>query len=381
LSTPSERSGRFGDWTPLQSLCQTGSAAGARPFFAGSTAYARMDTVRKAINDIRTNWGNYPQFMHELRDLMVDSEFGHLGNSEIESLQALFSSVKKWSAGPDEEQMSDYSAVRLYTSEYGYRKMFNTINKGFRSDELADDQLALRASTFLVELLSIDLFNYLTATPQADNFEGQVYRGMCVSDRDLAEFHRLMKRPIQDRYLSIPLAMMSASRVRGKALSFALKEARAPGRHPLLWNIRVSGLNPELLSVYMERFPTSVVTSLCAVPIEQLSDYPQEGEVLLRGPHFQILSLRKEKTDRIIGDLHVIDAVMLNSNRDHISAVASNVGEDRVARDLFRAIIGIHRSTICAEYATSHSLSGDVKSYHMLASENRQIIEAITATN
>src|SRR5262245_9843115 len=111
---------------------------------------------------------------------------------------------------------------------------------------------------------------------------------MSISAADLEWFAHIARGPIKERYLAIPLAMTSASRERETALSFALKEySRAPGQHLVLWDIKVSGLAPELFAIYHDAFPASVVTSLCAVPIDHLSDYQRETEVLLRGPFFQ----------------------------------------------------------------------------------------------
>jgi hypothetical protein len=74
----------------------------------------------------------------------------------------------------------------------------------------------------------------------------------------------------------------------------------------------------------------------------------------------------------------VIEAVMLNINRDHISAVASNVGEDGRCRDLFRAIVTIQRSTICAQRAETCGLSADADSYHSMVSKNRSELPGLT---
>jgi hypothetical protein len=90
----------------------------------------------------------------------------------------------------------------------------------------------------------------------------------------------------------VPLAMTSASRKREIALCFAIEESsRTPGQHLVLWDINVSGMDPELLALYHDAFPASVVTSLCAVPIGQLTDYKNETEVLLRGPFCQIVRI------------------------------------------------------------------------------------------
>src|ERR1039457_4846558 len=185
-------------------------------------------------------------------------------------------------------------AIELYTSELGYRTMFATINAAFRRDSLTADPFAMRCGVFLVELLSIDLFNYRAANTSADNFEGHVYRGMCVSAEEFQEFARLAGGPLPERYLAIPLAMASASGSMENALAFALEEsARAPGRFPLIWDISVSSLDPSLLAAYHAKFPASVVTSLCAVPIDEISDHRDEQEVVLRGAHSQIVRMRE----------------------------------------------------------------------------------------
>jgi hypothetical protein len=339
-----------------------------------------MDLVRKAINDIRAHWESYPQFMRELQEFMSEDQLLSADplNEVDERLSALFSATMKWADPAEQLYSAEHSAIRLYTSEYGYRKMFSTINTAFRSDELVNDLLTLRCATFLVELLNIDLFNYRAANPHVDNFEGHVYRGMCISAEDLTMFASVTQAPVAERYLSIPLAMASASSDQASALAFALEQAsRTPGGISLLWDIRVAGLDPQLLAIYREKFPASIVTSLCAVPISELSDYPGEREVLLRGPHFQILGLNEVKAVAK-PPLYVIDAIMLNSNRDHVTAIASNVGEDRRARDLFRAVINAHRATLCAEYAEVHGLSADADSYRSVVSQSHSTIREHT---
>lgn len=173
---------RFADWDSVQQLSLSGRADGLRPFFAGQHANNRMDAVRRAINDIRVNWHQYPRFMRELRDFMAEPvSSGERADRYHGQLQALLSSTKEWLGPEQAAAQHDYTAIELYTSDYGYRKMFGVINRAFRSAQLESDPLTLRCATFLVELLTIDLFNYRTANPDADNFAGHVYRGMCVS--------------------------------------------------------------------------------------------------------------------------------------------------------------------------------------------------------
>ena len=292
---PPARLSRFADAAPLQQGLYVGSSVGTRPFYAGDGAYDRMDAVRHAINEIRVNWNLYPEFMRELREFIrVPEPQGHGGDDLATRLEALFSSTKEWADSPRPQQCQDYSAIELYTSELGYRTMFATINAAFRRDSLTADPFAMRCGVFLVELLSIDLFNYRAANTSADNFEGHVYRGMCVSAAEFQEFARLAGGPLPERYLAIPLAMASASRRIENALAFALDEsARAPGRFPLIWDISVSSLDPSLLAAYHAKFPASVVTSLCAVPIDENSDHRDEQEVVLRGAHSQIVRMRE----------------------------------------------------------------------------------------
>lgn len=368
-----DRLSRFGDWTSLTPLCQIGRFADSRPFYAGTEANERMDLVRKAINDIRVNWDRYPEFMRELREFMEHlSPRQDDASDQREKLELLLYSVKHWVDSPDSQRLAavaDYSAIQLYASQYGYNAMFGAINSAFRSHTLIDDYHSLRCGTFLIELLTIDLYNFSRSRPAVQNFEGHVYRGMCVSAETLEMFRQAARGPISERYLSIPLAMASASRNRAQALAFALEQtARAPDRWPLLWDITVFNLDPELLSRYRERFPASIVTSLCAVPIESLSDYPEEEEILLRGPHFQIIRLYRDSEAGLPG-LNVIEAVMLNSNRDHITAIASNTGDDRAARDMFRAVVTICRSSLCADRAGAAGLPADAESYLGLAAK------------
>lgn len=376
---PTGRLSRFADVVPLQQGLYAGSPGGTRPFYAGDGAYDRMDLVRRAINEIRVNWNLYPEFMRELREFIQIPEIQGDGRRDLTArLEALFSSTKEWSDSRRPQPPQNYSAIELYTSEPGYRAMFATINTAFRRDSLSADPLAMRCGVFLVELLSIDLFNYRAANSSADNFEGHVYRGMCVTEMELEMFARLAAGPLPERYLAIPLVMASASRTMGNALAFAAEESvRAPGRVPLIWDISVSSLDPSLLGVYRAKFPSSIVTSLCAVPIDAISDY-DEQEVVLRGAHFQIVRMRE--LDVGLGrPLAVIEAVMLNSNRDHVTAIASNTGDDRRARDLFRTVTLIHRSEICAQAAVQSGLDADAAWYTSVATRSRHELDVLTS--
>jgi hypothetical protein len=202
-----------------------------------------MDNVRHAINEIRSAWDRYPQFMEELRQFMDAVPVGAIGAEDLARKEALYSSTKTWADQPGGND-NEYSAIRLYSSEIGYHQIFSVINAVLRSDHFVGDARGMRAATFIVELLNIDLFNYRARHAHADNFEGTVYRGMCVSAEDLELFNRVACGPIAERYISIPLSMASSSTDPGYAMSFALEQtARNPGSHPLLWKITVRSLD------------------------------------------------------------------------------------------------------------------------------------------
>jgi hypothetical protein len=377
--TAAGRLSRFGDWAELSAMCQSGTVPGGRPFFAGEHVYDRMALVRQAINDIRVGWDNYPDFMQDLREYLSDSAKTADEKQSLDvRFEQLLSSSKEWLPKQAEEAEDDYSALRLYTSNIGYRSIFRLINTAFREDNLTSDRLIMRRAAFVVELLTIDLFNYRERSPAADRYEGTVYRGMCVSAHQLKMLSKASVGPVKERYLSVPLAMVSTSTNQEKAMVFAMAEsARNPDLYPLIWKIDIASLDHESLHLYRDKFPSSIVTSLCAVPIARLSDYPEEGEVLLRGPFFQVVWFDKRSVHGSDKPLYEVEALMLNSNRDHISALASNQGDDRKARDLFRALVTIRRSALCAEHALERGALSDLESYRSIISENRKLVESL----
>ncbi|WP_131740598.1 hypothetical protein [Actinomadura roseirufa] len=369
-----DRAYRFGDWSQVRDFCQSGRPEGERPFYSGAHVGDRMHEVRRAINEIRVGWDRYDDFRDGLRaQLPADVAVDDPEERRIHDLgmAALFSRTLEWADRREPGDHDDGALIRYYTSEIGYRQIFGAINRAFRSDGLTADPAALRDAAFLIELLSIDLFNYRDAADGADDFHGTVYRGMCLPAESFERLRRVAASPVRDRYLSVPLAMVSTSLEPERAAEFASREAeRRPGAHPVLWRIEVAGLPAELLEIYRAAFPAGVVTSLCAVPIEGLSYFSHEREVLLRGPFFQILAVDEEPVPGSLEPLSVVDALMLNSNRDHVTTVASNEGDDLRARDLFRRLVTLHRSDLCAERAAARGSAEDAAAYRAIAGEN-----------
>jgi hypothetical protein len=379
---PSGQPSRFANSDSEIGLWQLGglakSGSDSEVFFAGPISDQRMNEVREAISYIRLNWHLYPQFMKELRDFVERApEPDPVPGRRAEwkkgpsLVEALLSNRREWPELRDGPDDNDYSAVKLYTSEYGYRKIFSHMNIAFRDRLLAKQHPErLRAITFLVELLNIDLYRYIRKGRAADNFEGHAYRGMRVTSEELYTFARTANaEDLAQRYVSIPLYMMSTSDTKRKALPFARRtEKSTKDSHALLWDISVYSLDPALLVKYKQSYPDSIVTSLCAVPIRKLSPYSsREREVLLRGPFFQVVRMYTDR-DSLRGEpLHVIQAVMLNSNRDHVTAVATNTGEDKRMREIFRDMAIASRSVKCAEHAEFYGLLADADYYRSAA--------------
>jgi hypothetical protein len=366
------RLSRFGDWSSLRRLCVTAPSAAERPFYAGQDVDSRMALVRRAIEEIRVQWHRYPAYMADLKHAMQPSVTAGQDLDLRRRAEQLFVSRKEWVDESGANTTEEYSALRLYTSAAGYRQMFGTLNRAFRDDGLTAEASVLRAAVFMVELLSIDLFNYAAWHDRGRDYEGRIYRGMVVTPQELDQFSTVAARPVAERYVAIPLGMASATTDRATALVFVEEQARrSRDGQPLLWEIDVIGLPPERLDVYRTAFPASVVTTICAVPIKQLSDFPDEDEILLRGPFFQLLRLRR--TDESIGGkpLQVIEALTITANRDHPSTMRLAGPEATAARDIFRTLVTAERCRRAADRA----VADDARAFSRFASEQERELD------
>ncbi|KAF5371980.1 hypothetical protein D9615_008040 [Tricholomella constricta] len=362
---------RFGDWNSMQFLCKFGKDGSSRSqtFYNGETVSTRMTAVRQAIVYVRENWRDYPSLMADLRSYILELTDLSSGEPDISHhLPPVLSSYKVWNSHlntvPDDENLS---AIRLYTSKVGYDQIFRIINQAFRMDDLTEQEKRLRCAVFLIELLNIDLFNYTFREPRIQNIQGTVYRGVVFSEDQLQDFKKLAAQPVSDRYWAIPLAMMSASTNKEVALKeFAGVNVGGAGtatRHPFLWRIHIIELNPKYLRIYQDRFPSSVVSTICAVPISELSDFASEDEVLLRGPFFQLVCLQEETFEGHETPIHVMELVMLNANRDHPSTMALGEEEGEKARQLFACLVGMWRAEVCKQLAVLYNLGDDAEEY------------------
>lgn len=358
---------RFADWGPI-------STKGPRsePFYHGKGVAERLAVVRNSIVYVRIEWTKYELLMEGLRALLMRRLGNTLPADDTGGLERLLASPREWRDGnigslPDD----DYSAIRSYTSNSGY-KVFQIVDAILRTNEATDSQQLeeLNIAVFLVELMNIDLFNYVSITPHASNFQGVVYRALATSNEQLEAFRVLAARPIPERYWSIPLALISTSKKQDVALRFAEGEIRRQPRSNLfLWRIHVFELETELLRLYRERFPSNVVSTICAVPVAELSQFPEEDEVILRGPLFQLVRMHEENINGI-GHAHVMDSMILNINRDHPSTMELGKTEGIRARNLIACLVGVGRAKACKKLAEDFGLFNEVPLYeHILQQE------------
>jgi len=207
-------------------------------------------------------------------------------------------------------------------------------------------------------------------------FTGIVHRGLCLSTEQLNAFYEMTRMPVRERFWSIPLAIISCSTNENIAVQFALQQAFASrSKHPVLWRIHVANLSPDLLRVYHNLYPTSVVTTMCAVPIQQFSPYLEE-EVVLRGPFFQLVHVyRKPLVDGTMVD--VIEGVIFNTNRDHPSQMELGPAQYD-ARRLIACMVGMERAKVCRQLAESYGLQTDVSDYEQLYLDERVKFDNLT---
>lgn len=362
-----KRSKRFGDFD--DSLVA---------YFPNEHSQARMDMVRESIIDVRKSWQtDGVAGLQRLKVELFDESLAKVADSELLGrVQRIFSRERNWyeylSDGAKSEL--DTEVVWLYTHNEGYDVIFGAVYRVFRAKGPVREQV--RDATSLVEMLNIDLYNHWKTNPEVRDYRGTVYRGMGISPATFESFRELAKRPIGKRAFSIPLGLNSSSAVIESAIPFMQGGiAKNPSSIPILQRIRIHGLSPDRLAAYRACYPESVVSTICAVPIGHLSEYPSEAEVLLRGPFFELVGIGEHPTLRIYDKpVQVLDLVMMNSNRDHPSTPQS--GPSDPARKLFNALVSSDKLDACASLAEELGLAADSPIYRTLAEQALAAAEA-----
>lgn len=378
-----ERGDRFVDNNyETSDLVKSKSLNDLKPFYNGNSLDSRMAEIRKSINYIRQNWDKFDEFLASLRELTLEGN--DFKNAKIRQVvDNLLTTKRDWldHENPGDEDVT-YDAIKLYTSKEGHLKIFRLCNDIFRREDSITSVETIRNVVFLVELINIDLFNYCVKCPEQNNFRGTVYRGMCLTEAELELFRALRNEPIGRRNIAVPLGLFSASsdeHVAYKFIKQGLKSQKADDKslRPLVIKINVIGLSPEHVAHYNKRFQGTVLTTICAVDIHKLSLHPDEKEVLLRGPFLLVLDLFQKEVEYLGQSCDILETVMLNDNRDHITTSTKLGDLDTLARDLFGTMVTVTRSEYAIKYCTEKGLTSDVQEYQNILVENRKKLDRL----
>ena len=353
--------GRFGDWAALAPLLSPGPVRETFSLLNADALNDRMNDIRRSIEAVRRDWSaHYVTRFNEVR-AVLETEGAAIGDGFDlgRDVGELLKQPRDFADRATAEAVPrNYDVVRLFTSEIGYNAIFAVINRVFRGKGDAKFETAATAGAFLVELLNIDLYNYWCHGLARQPFTDVVYRGMCVSKSDLVGVYGgLMRGSVRERSIGVPLGMVSTSINPEVPFVFIRRELeRKPELVPLLWKIHTVDLGEELVRRYQACF-NSVVSSICAVPICRISEFPGEEEVLLRGPFFQVLGFEEQSDEfpPVSGrPVSVIEAAMLTANRDHPSTLALG-DRDPAARALFAALVASRKHQFCANFHAARS--------------------------
>ena len=362
-----QSSTRLSDWVPLDMK--------GKPLYAGINEHQRMAEIRKRINVVRVKW-NDPAQRHDLSEKVEDAlKASNFSRDLRAALDTVVAPDRFWADQQDDRSPAvdslprteatgeNYGALEVYTTNDGYKNIFGYINQVFRKHDV--DETEIQGAVALVELLTIDLYNLRLANFGCSmyyNFQGTVHRGLSVDQGVLETFHRLLKQPLQERNFSVPLAFVSTSANQQRIQEFLDKTDQ--GKFRLHWKIHIHELQPRLLAQYHAKYPNSIVSTICAMPISRASEFPNEQEILLRGPLFQIVRMYKEQS----GDhtVHVVEMLMLNANRDHATELADHQGLNKQQRAHFGEICSATKYQICASLAERYGLT-EATEYRNLA--------------
>lgn len=417
-------------------LARFQNSEGMVPFFNADEGKRRMSAVRDWIVGVRhpaDSWGErYSDLSTRVHDL-YNSRRGNIlaefkekiaKNNDIgevekkqeiekveESAERCDSLVKTlvevprfWldAYSPGYYSPTNYIALTLYTSLFGYETLFSEVKRCFRSPvipSLEEQQFA----AFLIELVNIDLYNFWKQNNETA--EGEIYRWINLPQEDISKFKNLLNQPPNKRDPNIPLALDSSTRECKEPIDTP-HGVGAEVRVRSLYRINVFSLPNNWIEYYQSNYPklypdgwmdgkqVSVVSPICAMPIESVSEYKHEREVLLRGPFFHLLNVSEGPVEAFIPDfqgsescspsdeVHVVDLAMLDSNRDHPSTPQTQMygGEDP-ARTLFNKLVVKRRLECCRDYYAERHIEKQREAFAQEAKFAAQRLEEFATEN
>ncbi|XP_052766293.1 uncharacterized protein LOC128207428 [Mya arenaria] len=378
-----DRDGRFVESQEHPEFMQSREIKNLKPYYSGSTLDDRNAEMRKSIYYIRQNWDEYSTFTELLKNLFLNygGHFEFEDKATKDDFENLMCKKRTWLCEDDllEKREVTYEAVRLYTSDEGYRRIYRLCNHVFRDENCLVSVEEIRAVVFLIELISIDLYNYCMVHPASRNFRGTVWRGLVLGEEDFSLFRTLRSAPLQDRNIAVPLVLFSASsklRIARKFIKHRMKEAEKQGKqlHPIVYKINIIGLKSDFITHFKKRFPRLTLTTIGAVDIHEISRHPGEREVLLRGPYTLILDVFEDAGDLVGRPCSVLEALVITSNRDHITTSVPGP-EDDLARKMYGAMVTVTRAEYCVEYYRKKGLAKDEEEYESILSEGQKTLD------
>jgi hypothetical protein len=327
-----------------------------------------MSQIRKKIEEVRSHWPNTDTYGRLVDAVRACCKPESLPSEVKEPLDRLLTGFRDYADidfdRPEKRVGETYDALELYCSDIGHTYVYKLMAEALRSETSTEDQLFV--ATILVEFLTIDLYNLRLSQigdPLYANFEGITYRGLRVKPEQVAEYEEIMsRRDLSKRGFAVPLALISSTSDLEIMRKFTDQDEESKDIR-MQWTIHIHGIDPYLLETYRQRYPDSVVTSICAMPVARVAPI-SEKEILLRGAFFQLIAVRKSQVD----GLPYVNLVMLmmNSNRDHTTEKGSNEGEKKLQRDAFARIVAASKFEACAVLAAEYS-TADAEGYKSLA--------------
>ena len=336
-------------------------------FFVGEDVRTRMNLIRNSILEVRKNWND-----KNFRKKSIELFKNHIGGKSLLPVNFFNDEWYEFQKNPSAEQNCDL--IKFYTSSDGYETIFKYMNSIFREEH---DKEVYDSAAFLVECMNIELYNFVKTKPELSNFENIIYRGMMLYENTISNLLDIKELKVQNRKFAVPLSFMSCSKSQDVAKLFLENQEHRPYEEkirvfcPVLFKIHVTSLDKTFLDLYKSYYPNSVVSSICAVDIENISIYREEQEVLLRGAFF--LTLRFYESEKKIDgkNVYVFELLMHNSNRDHIT---TSKFEKTNARKLFNTLIEIDRMKKCQDFFESAS---DKNSYKQIEETKLKELEQI----
>lgn len=349
---------RFGfDESDLQ-YCKGGKIGDIQKYFANEDVITRMNEIRNSIVYIRENWHNYDKLKDEFIQIFNISKRSGL-------YKILNKSKINWIEYQDKPYKFEAPIIKLYTSSKESDKIaLNEMQKVFHfTSRKGNDSKKVDSATFLVELLNIELYNYIKTIENYTPFTGIVFRGMSVSSGYIEQMSKLAETEIENREFSTPLLFHSASKDIKTAISFAriMRNKKKGYIHPVIMKIHVVSLSDNFIGEYNKRCPNGIITSLCAVPIDKISEFSREDEVLLRGPFFQLIKFDKLKNVNNFDTMYELEAVMVSANRDHLITTLEH--NDDNLRNFFYDMVNHTKYEKCLELTRKYGLTKDYNEY------------------